>query len=123
MRNKTLVFLETYKIVEYIRLSYLKTVEKVNKSYPLHFGYDCGKVNILVSFTSKVPNNSNVFSCERFQQYLVKDLTQVVEILTELGIYREESFLDLKTAYCKQAKDVNTHSFLTVTSFKPISFN
>ena len=115
--------LTTDKIIEYIKTAYFKTVEKVNNQHPLYFGYECGKVNILVSFTSSVPNKSNIYSCEKYQQYLVKDLAQVVEILTKLEEYREEAIVELKLAYLKEVLDINNQAYLTVTSFKPIGFN
>ena len=115
--------LTTDKIIEYIKTAYFKTVEKVNNQHPLYFGYECGKVNILVSFTSSVPNKSNIYSCEKYQKYIQKNLTKVVKILNKLKVYREEDIVELKLAYLKEVLDINNQAYLTVTSFKPIGFN
>ncbi|EKT4550744.1 hypothetical protein JE952_002400 [Flavobacterium psychrophilum] len=123
MSESNLIPLSTEKIVESIKTVYRNLSDKVLRENPLLFGLVEETPTIHISFCKKVPTDENYYKSDKTFYYLVSDCNQVIEVLKQLGIYREGAESTISSAYYKEVNSKSIPSYLVVTSFKPISPN
>lgn len=119
MLNPDLTPLSTEEIVKSIKTVYNNLSDRVLRENFLLFGLKEETPTILINFENSVPNKKNKFFNETHSFYLVKDYNQIIDILKELNIFREESESEIIKEYTKIISD---SIYLTVTCFKPINF-
>jgi len=91
--------METSKIVDRIRTAHKNTISKKIQDDDNLFGKLGDRLIIEIGFWESVPNDSESYSCERFQCYLVKDYQQVINIIKELGIEKENTESIIRSHY------------------------
>lgn len=110
--------METNKIVEKIRTAHKNTIgQKITNDDSL-FGVVGDRLIIEIGFLESVPNDSESYSCDRFQCYRVKDYKQVIDVIKELGIEKENTESIIRSHYFNFRKSDNANPFYLVVTSK-----
>ena len=103
--------LETKEIVSKINTAYQNTLKHHLKEKDFLFGNSDKGLLITIQFEEAVPTKSNFYSTSSYQSYKVKNYQQVIDIIKQLDIQKENTEEIIKAMYFNFRKKLDEKSF------------